>query len=286
MSARRVDCTFRVSGKIPELWHPDTGRSETLALYRQADGCTTIPINFDPVGSVFVIFRPGAPVDNAVSITKAGQAKQAADAPTPRRLADGAIELDASEEGTYELILASGKKLTMTAPQLPAQLPVEGAWDVTFPPKMGAPARATFDRLICWTDSTDDGIRYFSGTATYEKQVEIPAVYIGKGKKLILDLGAVKNLASVSVNGEPLGILWKEPFRVDITSAAKAGANDVEINVVNLWPNRLIGDQKLPEDKRITWASHSVYKADSPLLPSGLLGPVKVIPMQTVRLGN
>jgi len=285
-AARRVDCTFRVSGKTPELWHPDTGKSETLALYRQADGCTTIPITFDPVGSVFVIFRTVAPADNAVAINLPEQAAQAANAPTPRRLANGSIEMDVSDAGTYELTLASGRKLAAKVAELPARLPVEGGWELTFPPKLGAPPTAKFDALISWTESNDDGIKYFSGTATYRKTVEIPARYFGEGRQLTLDLGSVKNLAAVSLNGKPLGILWKEPFRVNITGAAKPGANELEIRVVNLWPNRLIGDQKLPENQRTTWASVYPYKADSPLLPSGLLGPVSIIPAQTVLLAK
>ena len=374
--ARTVDCNFRISGKTPELWHPDTGKSETLALYRQADGCTTIPILFDPFGSVFVIFRAVAPADNAVAITidaksqvaaptgaavievqkamfgvpgEAGksrdvtaklkelvaagkpivvadfnkdgdpaygcvktltvdykaagrartmaaaegeqvslpeQAAQAANAPTPRRLANGSIEMDVSDAGTYELTLASGRKLAAKVAELPARLPVEGGWKLTFPPKLGAPPTAKFDSLISWTESNDDGIKYFSGTATYRKTVEIPAGYFGEGRKLTLDLGSVKNLAAVSLNGKPLGTLWKEPFRVNITGAAKAGANELEIRVVNLWPNRLIGDRKLPKNQRTTWASVYPYKADSPLLPSGLLGPVSIIPAQTVSLAK
>ena len=127
-------------------------------------------------------------------------------------------------------------------------------------------------------------MKYFSGTATYEKDVEIPAEYIGSDRKLFLDLGAVKNLAEVTLNGKSPGILWKEPFRVDITDAARAGTNKLVIRVTNLWPNRMIGDQKLPESQRITWASVQPYKADSPLLPSGLLGPVRLVPAQVLSL--
>ena len=90
----------------------------------------------------------------------------------------------------------------------------------------------------------------------------------------------------MSINGKPLGILWKEPFRVEVTGAARPGTNQLLVKVTNLWPNRLIGDEKLPESQRITWASVSLYKADSPLLPSGLLGPVKVISAQTISIGE
>jgi hypothetical protein len=155
---------------------------------------------------------------------------------------------------------------------------VAGPWQLTFPPKLGAPDKATFPALISWTDSPVDGIKYFSGTATYRTDVTLPAEFLGAGRHAYLDLGEVKNLAEVTLNGKALGVLWKAPFRVDVSSAAVAGVNHLEVKITNLWPNRLIGDAKLPKGQQVTWASVSLYKPDSPLLPSGLLGPVKVIP--------
>ncbi len=101
---------------------------------------------------------------------------------------------------------------------------------------------------------------------------------------LWLDLGVVKNLARVKLNGQDLGVLWKPPFRLDISSIAKAGANSLEIKVTNLWPNRLIADSKLPEKDRITWTTFNPYKPDSPLLDSGLLGPVMLRPALRVSI--
>jgi hypothetical protein len=246
-----------------------------------------LPVRFDPVGSVFVIFRRAdAGADPVASIQDDGKplpadANEVADLPTLS--ADG-IGLTAWAAGDYEVKLASGKTLSAKASGLPSPLTLEGEWHLSFPPKLGAPATAVFDHLMSWTESSDEGVKYFSGTATYEKEVEIPAEYIGAGRRLFLDLGAVKNLAEVWLNGKPLGVLWKEPFRVEITEAARVGTNKLEIRVTNLWPNRLIGDQNLPESQRITWASVQLYKADSPLLPSGLLGPVRVLPAQTLTL--
>ena len=374
-AARTVDCTFHVSGKVPELWHPDTGQREVVALYGTTNGCTTIPISFDPVGSVFVVFRAAASAEPVISIARndqrlleAGAAKpvieiskasfgvpgdatksrdvtaevrqrvaageaalpvadfvkygdpaygvvktltidyvvggraqtasalegedlnltepsrQPSDNVTLWRQADGSISLQAFNPGNYALTLTSGKKLSATVPELPAALSIEGPWQLSFPPKLGAPATATFDHLTSWTESADEGVKYFSGTATYRKTVEIPAGDFGAGKRFFLDLGTVKNLAAVSVNGKSLGTLWKEPFRIDITAVVKPGANELEIQVVNLWPNRLIGDQKLPEDKRITWASVAPYKASDPLLSSGLIGPVRILVAQQLTL--
>ncbi|MFZ2053937.1 MAG: glycosyl hydrolase [Candidatus Aminicenantales bacterium] len=154
---------------------------------------------------------------------------------------------------------------------------VTGAWDVAFQADRGAPAKVTFDSLGSWSDSSDPGVKYFSGTATYTKTIQALEDWFKPGAKLCLDLGDVKNIAQVSVNGRPFGILWKPPFRVDVTSALKAGANTLEIKVTNLWVNRLIGDQQPNFTKKYTYTALEFYRADSPLLPSGLLGPVLIV---------
>jgi hypothetical protein len=157
--------------------------------------------------------------------------------------------------------------------------------------------------LISWTDHTNAGVRYFSGTAAYEKDVEISADCLNAGTELWLDLGAVKNFAAVSLNGQDFGVLWKPPFRVNVTSAAKPGVNHLVVKVTNLWPNRLIGDEQLPPDRewggegtwnnnqlkawpqwlldgkpsptgRLTFTTWRHWTKDSPLLESGMLGPV------------
>jgi hypothetical protein len=154
---------------------------------------------------------------------------------------------------------------------------VDGPWDVAFQPDRGAPARVTLPALVSWHEHADPGVKYFSGAATYTKAIQAPAEWFQKGATLILDLGDVKNVAEVAVNGKPLGIYWKAPFRVDVTSALKPGANTLEVKVVNLWVNRLIGDQQEGVTKKYTYTAQQFYRADSPLLPSGLIGPVQVI---------
>jgi hypothetical protein len=138
-------------------------------------------------------------------------------------------------------------------------------------------ARADFPSLIPWTQSKDAGVKYFSGTATYQKVLDAPRGWFRPGTKMTLDLGTVKEIAEVEVNGKPVGgILWKPPFRVDVTSALKPGANEVRVKVTNLWPNRMIGDWQPGAAKTYTWTDFRPFKADSPLLESGLLGPVTV----------
>jgi hypothetical protein len=222
-----VDASFRVTGKAPELWHPETGNSEP-ATYHIADGRTTVPLHLEPWGTVFVVFRRAT---NATSRT------------LPKMV---------------ETQLAT----------------VEGSWNVSFQPGRGAPDTFTLDKLISWSDSPDRGVKYFSGAGTYFKTIQAPADWFKPGAKLWIDLGDVKNLAEVTVNGTSLGIVWHTPYRVDATRALKPGANEVSIRVINAWVNRLIGDQQPDATTKYTFADVKPYKANSPLLPSGLLGPV------------
>ncbi len=159
---------------------------------------------------------------------------------------------------------------------------VEGSWDVAFQPGRGAPAGIRLDTLSSWSDNPESGVRYFSGTGTYTKSIQAPAGWFEKGARLWLDLGDVKNLAEISVNGMPVGIVWKTPFRVEVTSALKPGPNNLEIKVTNLWVNRLIGDQQPNVTKKHTYTAMQFYRADSPLLPSGLLGPVQIVSVSVV----
>jgi hypothetical protein len=159
--------------------------------------------------------------------------------------------------------------------------PVDGSWDVAFQPNRGAPAQITLEKLTSWHENTEAGIKYFSGTATYTKTLQASANWFGDGAHLVLDLGSVKNIAEVAVNGKSLGIAWKPPFRVDVTGALKPGPNTLQVKVTNLWVNRVVGDLQPGAGEKYTYTSYPYYRPDSPLLPSGLLGPVKV-----VRLSN
>jgi hypothetical protein len=148
-----------------------------------------------------------------------------------------------------------------------------GPWSVAFPPNWGAPAQIRLDDLRSWTASADPGVKYFSGTATYTKDVQVPPAWLRAGSRVVIDLGRVKEIAEVSVNGKPLGILWKPPFQTDVTGVLRPGANHLEVKITNLWPNRMIGDQQ-PGAKRYTFTDYKPYTKDSPVLESGLLGPV------------
>ena len=381
-----ADCTFRVAGKIPELWHPDTGVIEPAPVWGAADGRTTVRLDFDPAGSVFVIFRHAAVGADHIAAASGGFATESAAAPKleiqrvvyaatdgagetnvtakisglvqdgrldvavnndalggdpayrhvkelrvdyaldgkpghaianenetlslPASVAtgqppqwetgvaaDGLPAVKAWGDGRAELRAAGGKVLHADAADVPAPQEISGGWDLGFPPNWGAPPSVTLDKLVSWTENTTAGVRYFSGTATYEKEIEIPADRLAAGRELWLDLGAVKNFAEISLNGQSFGVLWKPPFRVNITAAAKPGANKLAVKVTNLWPNRLIGDEQLPPDVewdgkqlkawpqwlldgkpsptgRLTFTTWHHWNRDDALLESGLLGPV------------
>jgi hypothetical protein len=235
----QVDATFRVTGMEPELWHPETGKTEAVS-FRIADGRTTVPLKLEPWGTVFVVFR---------------------------------------------------KPTTATSRTLPKETETElvklkDDWKVSFQPERGAPNSITMDKLASWSDNSDKGVKYFSGTGTYTKTVTAPAEWFKAGSHLWIDLGDVKNLAEVTVNGKPLGVVWHKPYRVDVTGALKPGANELTIKVTNAWVNRLIGDQQPDEKVKYTFTTVKPYKADSPLLASGLLGPVTVTRSETALTGK
>lgn len=149
--------------------------------------------------------------------------------------------------------------------------PVEESWDVAFPGGMGAPAKTTFATLSDWSENADQGIKYYSGTAIYTKNIDVDAARLGG--KVWLDLGNVQNIAQVKVNGRDCGLVWKTPFRFDITDAVKAGANQIEVQITNMWVNRLIGDVQ-PGATQYARTSQQSYQPNAPLKPSGLIGPV------------
>jgi hypothetical protein len=150
---------------------------------------------------------------------------------------------------------------------------IDGPWEVRFQPGRGAPERATFTELISWTVHSDPRIKYFAGTASYETSFKAPTPWLATGRRVEIDLGAVKSLTEVLVNRQSAGILWKAPFRTDVTELLHAGVNRLTLRVTNLWPNRLIGD-KQPNATPVASTTFNPYSADSHLLESGLLGPV------------
>jgi len=226
-----IDCTFRVDGRAPELWDAVSGQTRLATTYRRSGGRTSLPIAFDPYGSVFVVFR------------------EPADSHPPTGAPNAA--------------------------RMEARATVAGPWTVAFDPAWGGPVEAAFPGLVSWTERPEEGIRHYSGTATYRTTLRVPDSL--RARRLALDLGDVRELAEVRVNGRALGTLWSPPFRVELQDALRPGDNSLEVDVVNFWPNRVIGDAGLPESQRRTRTNVRNLKADTPLMPSGLLGPVRLV---------
>jgi hypothetical protein len=468
-------CTFRVSGKTPELWWPDSGRIEPAAVFEQNNGMTSVSLRLEPSGSVFVVFRPGSsqldgvttverdaktiwpvagrtgritvrkasygvlsdpartrdvravvqqlvengeesfdvtqlvrsgdPAPNVVKsvlieyavggqetitvtgrdreriflpeyapkvvIQKAvygvpGDAKRTRDVRSKlqhlvdageftfsvARMAEGDdpaflviktlsvdytlngkpisiqgtdpetlslavppvtpadriadVHRDGSQKlvliawkpGEYEVRTSAGHAQTLNVPVVPTPVTVAGPWQVRFAPGGGAPENMSFDSLLDWSKHTDPGVKFYGGSATYRRTFTLPSQLMGADRQWTLDLGKVAIMARVRLNGKDLGTLWKAPYAVDITQAVQPGENSLEVAVVNLWVNRMIGDEALPEDSernpdgtlkrwpdwlqagqpsptgRYTFTSWRLWKKDSPLQESGLIGPV------------
>lgn len=246
-----ADCTFRVAGGTPELWDPISGETRDLPDFEQQNEQTKIPLQFEPYQSYFIVF-------NREIKTRPGKSET-----------------------------------TENFPELKELQVISGHWTVSFDPRWGGPSNMVFDKLQDWTSRPESGIKYYSGIATYWNSVVLPEKIQGD---VYLDLGEVCDMARVFVNGKNLGVAWTTPFRLKITDAVVPGNNQLEIEVANLWPNRLIGDEQYPDDGikngkwpewllkgrprtsgRITFTTAKFYDADSPLLKSGLMGPVRML---------
>jgi hypothetical protein len=251
-----AECAFRVTGRQPELWDPVTGKISVLPEYKEENGRTIVPLQFDIHESYFIVFRDKNKTGGAADPTKS------------------------AGRGNFSAITPL--------------FVLDGPWDVSFDPKWGGPEKVVFDTLSDWSKNDDKGIKYYSGTAVYKKRFDVPEA---AGKKLLLDLGEVKNIAHVRLNGKDLGTIWTYPWRVEITGNWKSKDNLLEIEVTNLWANRLIGDEHLPPDSnvnggtwikwlesgaprtsgRFTFSTARHFRKESALLRSGLIGPVRVL---------
>jgi hypothetical protein len=320
-------CLFRVQGKRPELWRPQTGEIVRPAVYDELDGRMSVPLHFEPYESVFVVFPANAKLerDRIVSVTRDGEplldtkpsepgpaanTSKATESVELVRGDGGQVSATLWQPGRYALKQANGGSGEFGFAALPAPLELTGPWQVDFAPGGGAPSRLSFETLMSWPHHPDQGVKYFSGAATYTKSFAVPAGLIGKSTRLYLDLGKVAVMADVRLNGKALGTLWKAPFRVEVTDALKAGENVLEVRVVNLWVNRQIGDELLPEDSdrnpngtlkqwpqwleegkpsptgRYTFTSWRLWKKNSPLQQSGLLGPVTISAAEEIAING
>lgn len=246
--------------------HRQTGEADIYWLNNRSDNSDQATASFRVTGKVPLLWNPLTGATQKVSY----------------QVKNGRTIVPLQFESWDAYFIVFGEKTQLTSyshPQMKASevATVNASWKVTFQEGRGAPAQATMKTLASWSEQPEAGIKYFSGTARYENVVTVPAV--DKKSAYFLDLGEVKNIAEVTVNGKKLGTFWKKPFRIDVSSAIKTGTNTVVIDVTNVWVNRLIGDAQPETKEKITFTTLPFYKADAPLLPSGLLGPVTVSKM-------
>jgi hypothetical protein len=268
-----------------------TGTTQEVLTYREENGYTTLPLHLEPGGSRFIVFRKAKQAAHIVSIEKDGKSFF----PGNQFKADAAKYIELQKEGnsTLATIFKPGKYRMTWSNQhvstINAQHPlktavVSGGWDIHFDTAWGGPNFIHTDTLKSWTVFKNEGVKYYSGSAVYTKTITVKAGDLHQ-TKVMLDLGNVLEMALVKVNGHTMRLGWAAPFQFDITKYVKPGNNQLEVEVTNLWPNRLIGDGKLAPGKRLT--KTNIVKFDAPnaddlLRESGLLGPVKLMFVQQV----
>ncbi len=258
-----TDCFFRVEESKPQFWDPTDGSIKPEFNYTAEDEGTMVQLNLAPGGSVFVIFG----VENG----------------------NESAAFQCWQNGEYELVNKKGRTKKVKINDIPDPIQISGEWMVTFDTIWGAPAEVNLPKLISWTEHDDEGVKYYSGAGFYTKSIEIPAEWLTPEQEVYIDLGDVRDLAEVFINGKTAGVIWKPPFRIDITSLVNSGTNELKIEVMNMWINRLAGDQDLPKDKKFTNTnvlSHGYMSrpSDYQIQPAGLLGPVRLLQSAKVYL--
>jgi len=264
-SPQTFKAEFRVTGKKISLWDPMSGTVKGVPSYSDFADHTVVDLNLKPQESIFVIFDGERPIEKTVINPPAAKV---------------------------------------------SEMPIQSAWTVSFDPEYGTDKTLEFKPLIDWKDHGDVDVKHYSGPAIYKTQLDISEDFLGSGNKFTLDLGDVQVAATVSVNGVGQGTSWIAPHHVDISNALKAGQNSISITVENLWTNRLIGDAALPDvdgyepakwnppsltpprkkmpewysnnelpnlGQRVTFTTANFYKPTDTLIPSGLIGPVRII---------
>ncbi len=243
-SEHHFTAVFRVDGnRVPEIWDPETGLIQSEVEYSKVDGGISMEFSMDPLVSRFVVFT--------------GKPK-------------GKNDPDLS----YDLQFGLHRKETSAPP-----IDLSASWQVGFDPAWGGPEQYHMQELKCWTDSDVEGVRYYSGTATYTREFIVEADVLSEGAQAFVVFEDIQNMARVFVNGQDCGIVWIPPYKANITPYLKAGNNQITVEVVNVWNNRIVGDLRNPDQKQYTNTNvkTSRFSANQPLTRSGLLGRAEVV---------
>lgn len=294
------EAIFRITGKQPEIWDPVTGKSNRAMIFTDDNEKTILPLYLEPNGSTFIVFTKNENKQHFVKVVKDRKqifpitndkiinelfVYQKKDSDTEQLIFNSKGEYILDSNGGEQTIVKVDKKIN------PVNL--TGSWQVHFPKKEKGVGDVVFDKLESWTNSKVFDLKFFSGIASYEKTFKISEDIDFNNLNIVLDLGEVKEIAHVFVNGKDAGISWVKPYQIDISKLVKKGENTLKIEVANTWHNRLSGDAKLPKSERIS--KTNITKLPTPwqysmenipfdnedgkydLLESGLLGPVKII---------
>jgi hypothetical protein len=289
--ARSYTCTFNISGKIPELWNQMTGEITKLATFTEDDGKTKALIALPAEGSTFVVFRESS--SGMVSVNPESFKSQTS---VKSHLSNSnQLYFEVAKNGNYKIDLSDGKTLNISEKKLPTDINISENWKVYFPDIISGKKEYDFPKLIDWTTHQDEGVKYYSGTATYSKDFEIKNSQLKKHIKTTLHLGEVHIAGKVFVNGQEAGISWVTPYELDITHYLIKGKNTITIEITNQWTNRLIGDENFPKEveynrfnmpdwyinneppplkQRSTFTTFPFYKKGDATISAGLLGPV------------
>ena len=272
-----LNATFRVTGKTPELWYPETGKMVEQKIFISNDNSTSMPLFLDSYGSVMVVFRKPVDESHIVSIEKDGQ-EIFPELPEEDFDKDPFVINDAGNlvfinKANFRVTWSDGSEQEFNIARQISDQEINGDWQVQFNKEWGGPEQIVFNDLVLWNEHADPGIKYYSGTAVYKNNFHLSAGQL-ENNNIYLDLGVMYNMAEVTINGQYTGVWWIKPFRNEVTRFLREGENSLEIKLVNLWPNRIIGDQLLPKEQRFTRTNVIKFTADYPLLPSGLAGPV------------
>ena len=273
-----VSVGFRVTGRCPELWDPFTGQRRKLGVGHVRDGRTHVALSLAPSGSAIIVFRKKAELHSWTKVLRDGKAVLDStpgwysehESKTYTACEVGPDSLITWDSGQYELIDTAGKRIHIDSKA--QSQPIDGPWRLAFEKGWDTPAEIELPKLIPLSDHSDRAVKYYSGTTTYRKTIQLSTL----GDRLMLDLGEVADIAEVWCNGRNVGTRWCPPFAFDLSQAAKQGMNEIVIKVTNTWRNQLIYDLSRPESQRKTWTTNPPRRRDEPPTESGLIGPVNI----------
>jgi hypothetical protein len=311
-----LNCSFLIEGKVPELWNAETGEITKLVEYTSNNGRTDIAIEMHPQESVFVVFKDAKLELPKVVYTPSNNVQK----PSFSLDANNNLQAEVYENGNYKALVNDSENWAIKVNDISNSVEIKGNWNINFREQDFYKATLTTDKLFDWTTHDTEQIKHYSGTANYKTTFNIEKGLLQSDKQFQLNLGEVNVIAKVILNGKDIGVSWIAPHQLNVTNALQEGENSLEIQVTNQWTNRLIGDEKLPnqtgyvikrgspgygdsefrgkfkkmpewyrnnqplpEGPRSTFSAYSFQKATDKLLPSGLLGPVTISSSKIIK---